>query len=296
MKCDKCNKTRAYFNFPGQKKAIYCSKCKEEGMVDVVSKKCQCGTRPIYNFEGKKKGICCSKCKEDGMINVVDKKCKCGKAQPIYNFEGKKKAICCSKCKEDGMINVKDKRCKSHMCDIFVSNPRYRGHCLRCFIYLFPDEPNVRNYKTKEQSVVDFVNHIYGEKYSFTFDKTIQDGCSRRRPDIILDLGYQIIIVEVDENQHTDYDCSCENKRTMELSQDVRHRNIVFIRFNPDKYYKGKKLIKSCWKLNGNGIIVVDKEKEWKFRLNCLKEEIDYWINNKTNKTIEIVQLFYDEN
>ena len=60
--------------------------------------------------------------------------------------------------------------------------------------------------------------------------------CSKRRPDLFLDLGYQILIIEIDENQHLDYDCSCENKRIMELSQDVGHKPIVFIRFNPDEY------------------------------------------------------------
>jgi len=46
------------------------------------------------------------------------------------------------------------------------------------------------------------------------------------------DLGTHILIVEIDENAHAVYDCSCENKRLMELSQDVGHRPIVFIRFN----------------------------------------------------------------
>jgi len=47
---------------------------------------------------------------------------------------------------------------------------------------------------------------------------------------------YYIIIIEVDENKHTNYDCNCENKRLMELSQDLQHRPIVFIRFNPYSY------------------------------------------------------------
>jgi len=36
---------------------------------------------------------------------------------------------------------------------------------------------------------------------------------------------------------------------------------------------------------------------EWENRLNSLKNCVDYWINpeNVTNKTIEIIQLFYDE-
>ncbi len=49
---------------------------------------------------------------------------------------------------------------------------------------------------------------------------------------------------------------------------------------------------------NTKGICVVKKNKktEWLERLNALSLQIDYWIEpvNKTNKTIEIVQLFYD--
>ncbi len=85
-------------------------------------------------------------------------------------------------------------------------------------------------------------------------------------------MGSHIIRVEVDENAHTDYDCSCENKRLMELSQDLNHRPIVFIRFNPDDYIdeNGKK-IKSCWRINKhNGLIVIDQKRinEWNKRIN----------------------------
>jgi hypothetical protein len=130
-------------------------------------------------------------------------------------------------------------------------------------------------------------------------DKKIQDGCSRKRPDLLLDLGYQVIIIEVDENQHESYDCSCENKRLMLLSQDVGHRPIIFIRFNPDDYItKDGKVMTSCWALNGNGICTVKKTKakEWTQRLEALRTQIEYWTNieNKTDKTIEIIQLFYD--
>ena len=113
-----------------------------------------------------------------------------------------------------------------------------------------------------------------------------------------MDLIYQIVIIEVDENQHIDYDCSCENKRIMELSQDVRHRPIIFIRFNPDDYEKNGIKITSCWGQDKKGICIVKKTKnnEWNQRLNVLEEHINYWITpkNKTNKTIETIQLFYD--
>jgi len=81
-------------------------------------------------------------------------------------------------------------------------------------------------------------------------------------------LGYQIVIIEVDENQHIDYDCSCENKRIMELSQDLDHRPIVFIRFNPDEYDNKENIISSCWGKNTKGICVVKKTK----KMNGLKD------------------------
>ena len=84
----------------------------------------------------------------------------------------------------------------------------------------------------------------------------------------------------------------------MELSQDLGHRPIVFIRFNPDDYEKNGTNITSCWSQNGKGICIVKKSKkcEWIQRLKTLEEQINYWINpiNMTNKTIETIQLFYD--
>ena len=136
--------------------------------------------------------------------------------------------------------------------------------------------------------------------FSWMTDKKITDGCSRRRPDLLLDLGYQVLIVEIDENQHQTYDCSCENKRLMELSQDVGHRPIVFLRFNPDEYKnKNNEKIKSCWKANNKGILQLQKNKieEWNHRLISLKEQIEYWCQeeHRTEKTIEVIPLYFDE-
>ena len=86
----------------------------------------------------------------------------------------------------------------------------------------------------------------------------------------------------------------------MQLSQDLDHRPIIFIRFNPDDYLTKDKKITSCWNNNQKGICVVKKSKnnEWSKRLETLKEQINYWINplNKIDKTIEVIQLFYDQN
>jgi hypothetical protein len=160
-------------------------------------------------------------------------------------------------------------------------------------MHLFPDKPVTRNYKTKEYSVVEYVKTNYPQPW--IADK-ITGGCSRRRPDLLLDLIDQVLIVEVDENQHIEYDCSCENKRIMELSQDLAHRPIVFIRFNPDEYEKDGIKVTSCWGVGKKGLCVVkpSKKSEWEQRLHALGETIEYWLTHRTDKTVEIIQLFYD--
>ncbi len=159
------------------------------------------------------------------------------------------------------------------------------------------NKPVAKNYKTKEFAVVEYVLKLF-PNMTWTADKRIENGCSKKRPDLLLDLGYQIIIVEIDENQHTNYDCSCENKRLMELSQDVGHRPIIFIRFNPDDYINDKnEKIRSCWNVTKEtGIIKIANKNEWIERLESLKSQIEYWSNveNKSDKTVEVVHLYFD--
>jgi len=74
----------------------------------------------------------------------------------------------------------------------------------------------------------------------------------------------------------------------MEISQDLGHRPIIFIRFNPDSYIdvNGVK-IKSCWGLDGYGLCSIKNKNNWNERLIKLKEKVEYWIDekNKSNKS-----------
>ena len=295
LRCE-CGKSKAGFNFDGLNPR-FCSICKLEGMIDVIHKKCNCGKKqPTYNYDGLHPEYC-SICKLSGMINVKQQLCFCGNAQPTYNYEGLI-AQYCAKCKTDDMIDVKHLKCKTNLCNTRVEE-KYEGYCFRCFIYTFPDKPISKNYKTKEFSVVEYITNEFPD-CTWIKDKTVQDGCSKKRPDLLLDLGYQIIIVEIDENQHKKYGDSCDNKRLMILSQDLGHRPIIFIRFNPDDYInqQGDK-INSCWSITKKtGMIKIGNNKEWMERLTMLKIQIEYWINpeNKTNKLVEVIQLYYDQN
>jgi hypothetical protein len=294
--CLECKKLPS-FNKEGETKALYCNAHKKDGMVDVKNKTClECKKQPVFNKEGETKALYCSAHKKDEMVDVISKTCLECKIIPSFNKEGETKALYCSAHKKYEMVDVKSKTCKSDWC-LRQVHKKYDGYCLFCYINLFPDKPVSRNYKTKEYAVVEYVKTRF-PNLNWIVDKIVNGGCSKRRPDLVLDLLYQIIIIEIDENQHTYYDCSCQNKRIMELSQDFGHTPIIFIRFNPDAYKQKGTHVSSCWGLNGKGICVIQKSKksEWTQRLNALEEQIDYWINptNMTNKTIETIQLYYD--
>jgi hypothetical protein len=294
--CLECNK-RPTFNKEGEKKGMYCSNHKKENMIDIKHITCiECNKRPTFNKDGENKALYCSAHKKNYMVDVLNKTCiECNK-HPVFNKKGEIKGLYCSGHKKEGMVDVLNKTCKSIWCST-QPKKKYDGYCLYCYTNLFPDKPISRNYKTKEYAVVEYIKNKF-PNLNWKADKIVSGGCSKRRPDLVLDMLYQIIIVEIDENQHTNYDCICENKRIMELSQDFAHRPIIFIRFNPDDYEKDGTNITSCWGIDKRGMCVVKKSKisEWTERLNALEKHINYWINpeNITNKTIETIQLFYD--
>lgn len=285
-----------YFAFDGNK-PVYCSKHRQEGMVNVHNKRCQyddCTKLANFAFEGDKPSFCLTH-RIDGMINVLTKRCRHNGCiiTATFAFEGKK-AVYCATHRLQGMIDVKTRRCNTQGCYTKASK-KYKGYCLYCFIHTFPNEKIAKNYKVKENEVLNSIVEKFSS-VTIVQDRRIHGGCSLRRPDVLIDLGYQVLIIETDENQHKTYDCSCENKRIMELSRDVGHRNLVFIRFNPDDYMKNGVKINSCFSRTKLGFLVIPKSKqvEWQQRLNVLHETIEYWIQNKTDKTIEVVELFFD--
>lgn len=193
-------------------------------------------------------------------------------------------------CKECGGSRL----CKTPLCET-IGSSKYNGYCMPCCIQIHPEISVGRNYKTKETEVVNRIKDAFPD-FAWIADKRVQDGCSLRRPDLLVDLGSHIIIVEVDENRHSDYNCSCENERINQLSEDVKYKPIVFIRFNPDAYTSLDGIsVKSCWITNKLGVVQISKPKqaEWEDRICTLKNAIQYWIENPTDKLVEIIELFY---
>lgn len=295
--CLECRK-QPHFNFQDQRIGIYCSDHKQEGMVNVVKPTCvECNSKPHFNFPDKKTGLFCSVHKKEGMKNVVSKTCLDCDKLPCFNFPNEKNGLYCFQHKKENMKNVVNPTCKTPLCETNVTR-KYNGYCFRCFMYMFPDEPVTRNYKTKEKAVSEFLKISFPD-VTMVFDKKIDIGCSRKRPDCFIDMGGYTIVIEIDENQHQTYDCSCTNRRTMELFQDSGSRPLYLIRFNPDEYLdKNNQKITSCWGTTNKGICVVKKSKqnEWQFRLDCLKKFLNSCIQKAPSKEIDVLHFFYDSN
>jgi len=134
---------------------------------------------------------------------------------------------------------------------------------------LNPDIEIPRRYKTKEFLLAEEI-----KEFNFINDKKIQGGCSRRRPDFLLDCFTHSVIVECDENNHNYYDTTCEIAKINETFTDLADRSIIMIRFNPDFCKENKK---SCFTKDGKLI-----KNEWKRRIKILKKEIE--------KAIKLIQ------
>lgn len=291
------------------KRRYDCKICEGNGI-------CEHGIRKARCKKCKGSEICehdkikesCKDCKGSQICehNRIRSRCKDCKGGQIC--EHNKIRAACKDCK-GSQICIHDKRksdckqcggsrlCKSEWCETF-SNKKYEGYCFLCYVHLFPDKPISRNFKVKENEIVEQIiksNDLPECKWSK--DKTIQGGCSKRRPDLFCDLVSHNIIVEIDENCHSTYEEKCENKRIMEISRDLAHRPIVFIRFNPDAYTnKNGDKISSCWRQYKNGLCGVPKNKkeEWDKRIEVLIKEIKKWFDVVPDKTITIVNLFFD--
>jgi hypothetical protein len=295
---ENCN-TIPKFNLLNEKRGIYCKIHKKENMINVECKKClesECNKIPMFNLPDEKFGIYCSKHKKENMVDVLSQKCleeNCNK-RPNFNLSNKKQGIYCREHKKVDMVDVTHKKCLEENCNIMPSNKKYKGYCLRCFVYKFPDVKISRNYKVKENHMTDFIKEHFKEEV-ITFDKQT-GGCSKRRPDVYIDKFTHVVILECDENQHIN--TSCENKRMMELFQDFGNRPIVFIRFNPDSYInESSKKVLSSFKMHKTlDVPMIRNPKEWSNRLNVLKEITKRWLVEIPSREFTYEYLFYDCN
>jgi hypothetical protein len=276
-----------------------CKKCKNKNVSKCKNEKCN--KIPNYNYESENVGIYCNKHKLENMIDVKNKKCIYKDCNTIsnYNYKNEKYGIYCSKHKLKRMVDVFNKMCIE--CGFEYGLKKINYYCSICYRFNFPNSDYSKNYKKKTQDFIDEIfKNNFKEYYNWvSFDKKIEGGCSRRRPDYLKDLKTHSLILEIDEKQHKGYNKQCEINRMNEIYQDLGYRPIIFIRFNPDSYIdeNGNK-IESIFKLSPNiGKLSIDKNECIK-RLKIVCENIEKYSkvdNIDYNNHCKEVKLFFDK-
>ena len=180
-------------------------------------------------------------------------------------------------------------KCACQICFSVGVEKRSRFHplCFSCYCRTYPDVNIPRQYKIKEHHLRDELKKKYPD-VKLVFDKRIDRGCSLRRPDVRIERFTHTIIIECDENRHQGV--SCENKRMMELFQDLGNRPLVMLRFNPDRTSSGTE---GCFKRTKRNALSLNR-KEWNRRIKTLSDRIDHFLTQIPTKEITLEHLFYE--
>lgn len=174
---------------------------------------------------------------------------------------------------------------------VTIRQSQWKPYCFHCYCVLHPDEPVPRRFRLKEHYVVDAIKAHFGDTLTLRCDKRIEDGCTKYRPDILIDYGAYCVIIEIDEFRHTNY--TCEQKRMVDLYADLGARNTVFLRFNPDGYTLDGVAHPSPFPII-NGEMEVDQE-EMEDRLHELIQVIQYYQDVPPEEPITYTYLFYGD-
>jgi hypothetical protein len=159
------------------------------------------------------------------------------------------------------MLNILDEKMKCYYCN-----------------------PNIMNkVKLAKQNQVKYSLESMGLK-ACSYDKRLDNGtCGNERPDFVFiskDESHYVVL-EVDENQHSERAEECECTRMVNISQSLGMPTI-FIRYNPDEYKVRKQKI----------------DPSHNTRMKVLKRVLDTVINLKVNQLIGycVVRYLYFDN
>ena len=239
-----------------------------------------CGGSAFCKEHDKRKEVCLE-CHGSQICEHKNVRCKCIYCNP--------EKIACVKCK----LTHVDKRTHVH------------PYCLKCYCQEYPDDEHARYFKLKEKHLQEALQRLFpAYAEDFVLDKKIEGGCSARRPDIFIDFGICVMIIECDEDQLRNY--KCELKRLVDIIEDIGDRPLIALRFNPDAYVnKQNQRVRSCFTALTKP---EDQHKrrfynletnEWKRRINALSEVMNAYILQIENNWIPdnllmTHELFYD--
>jgi hypothetical protein len=153
----------------------------------------------------------------------------------------------------------------------YVDNER---KCARCSEYL-TKRLNLR----KQRQIKSWIDTTPTLNHYESYDKQIEGGsCGKERPDFVWDTPTHKVILEVDEFQHRDRPCECEQTRMVNVTQSFG-MPCLWVRYNPDEF-KGQK----------NSLKEVDRRD---LLLRVLSETL-VDIPQHSSDTLRVKHLFFD--
>ncbi len=290
--CDSVNPSFAYTKNDEFK---YCKTHAAEDMIDVNHRRCThlgCNSlNSVFAYTKNDEFKYCKTHAIEGMVDVLSKRCAhpdCDH-RPVFAYYKSDKFKYCKTHASKRMQDVKSKKCMS--CGLFQVRKSKDYLCSQCFVFTYPDHILSCHYKTKELTFTKLLQQDLSEQgIPCVLDSKISGGCSRRRPDVFIDLLSHVLIIEIDENQHLSYNESCEYVRTIELNEDIGHRPMYIIRLNPDSYKFNGKSIRGCFtsKMELN-------KKEFEHRYSILFSAVLDLTATPPERLIESIELFFTE-
>ena len=142
------------------------------------------------------------------------------------------------------------------------------GLCYACYCYANGIPP--RNRLLYQTACHDWLieDGAFDADQKYRYDVTVDGGCSRYRPDWMLDCFTHVLIVECDES-HDQYCQEGEVNRIQALAFDVAFRPIILIRFNPKPLFTRKKM--------SNGGMRLLRTDRFESSMRELADRIRYW-------------------
>ena len=236
----------------------------------------------------------CVECNSNNICEHKKIKSQCITCHGYRICQHNKRRSACIICTPDSACQY----CKH----VYIISSHWKPYCFRCYCVLNPNVKIPRQFKLKEHYVMDALKEHYKDTLTMSFDKTIEGGCSKKRPDLFIDFGSHCLIIEIDENQHVNY--ACEQVRIIRLYEDVNgltidskessntgFRKVIFLRFNPDGYTEESKKYKSPFGYTPTGIIKIDTE-EMTRRIQLLIKKLDE-CQKEPDDILTIHYLFY---
>jgi hypothetical protein len=252
-------------------------------MINVKSKRCQhsgCNTLASYGLSGN--GVThCSKHKQKNQLSNPNKKCEIKKCKDLALYNNNEKTPKrCEKHKLENDVNLVERECKK--CDI-IEVLNEDDFCTYC------DEKKFFGFKLGKQREIKCWLELNEYKFISYDTALLYNECDLKlRPDFVFDCEFYKVVLEVDEHAHGNNNEVCECTRMINISQGFTIPTI-FIRYNPDKFYKTLK--------NGSKKQYDPSKNK---RLNTLKS----WLDKLLNLTISdiksygycsFIQLYYNE-